>query len=92
MDIFDPTIGHQREPMAWAPRPKKLKGLRVGLVENTKFNSDVLLKKIGARLEKLHGVTVVGMKRKKSSSSSVTDADIADFKTKADFIVAGIGD
>jgi hypothetical protein len=92
MDIFDPTLGHEYEPVDWVPRPRQLKGLRVGLVENTKFNSDVLLKKIGARLEERHGMTVIGMKRKRNSSASVTDADIVDFKTKADFIIAGIGD
>jgi len=92
MDIFDPTLGHEHEPIDWVPRPTQLKGLRVGLVENTKFNSDVLLKKIGARLETQYGMTVAGMKRKRNSSASVTDADIADFKTRADFVVAGVGD
>ena len=92
MELFDPTIGHQKEPIVYPPRPAKLDGLRVGLVENTKFNSDKLLLKIAERLKARHGMTMVKMARKKSSGSAVYDHDIAEFKTKADWVLAGIGD
>jgi hypothetical protein len=92
MEIFDPTIGHDREPIAYAPRPRKLERLRVGLVENTKFNSDVLLLKIAERLKARHGMDMVKLARKKSASATVYESDIAEFKDKADFVIAGIGD
>ena len=92
IDIFDPTTAHGREPIAYAPRPAKLDGLRVGLVENTKFNSDKLLLKIAERLKARYGMRMVKMARKKSSGSAVYDHDIAEFKTKADWVLAGIGD
>jgi len=92
MELFDPTIGHQREAIAYAPRPGSLKGLRVGLVENTKFNSDKLLLKIADRLKARYGTTMVKMARKKSSGSAVYDHDVAEFKTGADVVIAGVGD
>ena len=92
MELFDPTIGHQQEPIVYPPRPAKLDGLRVGLVENTKFNSDKLLLKITERLKARYGMRMVKMARKKSSGSAVYDHDIAEFKTKADWVLAGIGD
>ena len=92
MEIFDPTTAHEAEPIAYAPRPRKLQGLRVGLVENTKFNSDKLLLKIAERLKARYGMQMVKMARKKSSGSAVYDHDIGEFKTKADWVIAGIGD
>ena len=42
-EILDPTVEPRRQPLTYVPRPDSLKGKRVGLVENTKFNSDRLL-------------------------------------------------
>lgn len=92
MEIFDPTTSQTREPFTYAPRPKHLKGLKVGLVENTKHNSDVLLLKIAERLKERFGMEMVLIHRKKSSGDHVTDNVIMDLKEKADFVIAGIGD
>ncbi len=92
MDLFDPTIATEQRGIDYAPRPKSLTGLKVGLVENTKFNSEVLLKKLGDRLQKQFGMTVVHLAHKKSSGSAVYPKDVTEFKTKADFVVAGVGD
>ena len=51
MKLFDPTSqagGARRSKLA--PRPAELAGLRLGLVDNTKFNSDTLLHKLAERL------------------------------------------
>ena len=45
----------------------------MGLVENTKFNSDVILTKLGERLAREHGMTVSRMIRKRSPSHAVTE-------------------
>jgi hypothetical protein len=92
MDLFDPTIATERSGIDFAARPKSLRGLKVGLVENTKFNSEVLLKKLGERLQQQYGMTVVHLAHKKSSGSPVYPKDVAELKTKADFVVAGVGD
>ncbi len=92
MELFDPTISPVREPISYVPRPKELNGLSLGLIDNTKHNSDVLLLKIANRLEDRFGMQMVLLNRKKSASDHVTDEAIADFKKKADFVIAGIGD
>jgi len=92
-DLFDPTAGQAgEERIAWPPRPQQFKGLRVGLVENTKFNAEKILKKIATRLERDHGMTMVHLAHKQSAGHGVEEADIAEFKTKADFVIAGVGD
>ena len=47
IEILDPTVEPKKQPLTYVPRPDSLKGKRIGLVENTKFNSDRLLLKIG---------------------------------------------
>lgn len=92
-ELFDPTgAAPAKEDITFAPRPTKLEGLRVGLVENTKFNSDVILQKLGERLEKQYGMSVVGMDVKQSPAHGVGESAIKEFKTKADFVIAGVGD
>jgi hypothetical protein len=92
MEVFDPTTPPVKESISYAPRPKDLNGLRVGLIENTKHNSDVLLLKIVERLKERFGMEMVLLNRKKSASDHVTDVVIEDLKKKADFVIAGIGD
>jgi len=90
--IFDPTISSVKKKTSFVPRPKNLKGLKIGLVENTKHNSDALLLKIAERLVKKFQMEMVRMHRKQSSSDYVTDEGIADLKRSVDFVLAGIGD
>ena len=92
MEIIDPTIPPVKESISYTPRPKDLNGLRVGLIENTKHNSDVLLLKIVERLKEQFGMEMVLINRKKSAADHVTDNVIMDLKEKADFVIAGIGD
>jgi hypothetical protein len=92
MRMFDPTAPPEARTVALAPRPAALRGIRIGLVENTKFNSDTLLRKLGERLERRHGMTVVTMSRKRSPSHEVDDRAIADLKARVDVAISGVGD
>ena len=92
MKLFDPTAPPAPNPVGLAPRPGDLTGLRVGLVENTKFNSDALLLKLAERLGRDHGIIVALMARKRSPSHEVDEAAIAELKHRTDFVVSGIGD
>ena len=90
--IFDPTIEAKGRKINYAPRPKSLAGLRVGLVDNSKHNSDQLLKRIAALLESEHGVKTHLMRRKSSAGVPPSDEIVAEFKNACDFVVAGVGD
>ena len=92
MKIFDPTSTPRERRVALAPRPRDLRGLRVGLVENTKFNSDTILRKLGERLAREHQMTVSRMIRKRSPSHGVTEEAADDLRRISDVIVSGVGD
>ena len=92
--VFDPTVMPISEStsFAYAPRPRSLQGLRVGLVENTKFNSEAILRKIAERLAARYQVSMTHLEHKKSSGHSVTPEAITLLQQQADFALAGIGD
>ena len=92
MKLFDPTTPPAERAITLAPRLGDLRGLRVGLVENTKFNSDAMLARLGERLAREHGVTVSRMIRKRSPSHAVTEEAADALRRISDFVVSGVGD
>jgi len=91
--VFDPTVSPVTPvTFSYTPRPRSLRGLRVGLVENTKFNSEVILRKIAERLATQYQISMAHLDHKKSSGHSVTPAAITLLQQKADFVLAGVGD
>jgi hypothetical protein len=92
MKLIDPTAAPVARTVHLAPRPADLRGLRLGLVENTKFNADTLLLKLAERLRDRHGLTVTHMARKRSASHEVDEAAIATLKGRSDVVISGIGD
>ncbi len=90
--MFDPTAAPVSPTVSLAPRPADLRGLRIGLVENTKFNADTLLLKLAERLGRDYGMTVAHMARKRSPSHEVDERAIAELKRRADFVISGVGD
>jgi hypothetical protein len=90
--LFDPTAAPVSREVKIAPRPLRLDGLRIGLVENTKFNSDVLLRRLADRLGRRHGMTLARMVRKRSPSHEVDGAALEALRAQSDFVVSGIGD
>ncbi len=92
VQILDPTTEVSGRRIAYVPRPKSLHGLRVGLIDNTKHNSDQLLMRIAGILEKEHGTTSHVIRRKKSSGAAPHAEIIEEYKANCDVIVAGVGD
>jgi hypothetical protein len=91
-ELFDPTAPPVARDVRLAPRPSRLEGLRIGLVENTKFNADALLLRLAERLGRRHGMTLAHTARKRSPSHEVDEAAIHLLKARSDFVVSGIGD
>ena len=92
MKLIDPTAAPVTREVRLAPRPTELRGLRLGLVENTKFNSDTLLLKLADRLRDRHGITMAHLARKRSPSHEVEETAIAALKAQSDIVISGIGD
>ena len=92
IQIYDPTTETTGRRIAYAPRPKSLKGLRIGLVDNTKHNSDQLLLRIAALLERDHGAKTHVIRKKRSAGAAPSSEMIEEYKNNCDVVVAGIGD
>ena len=92
VQIYDPTTEVKGRHIAYKPRPRSLAGLRIGLVDNTKHNSDQLLLRIAALLERDHGAKTHIMRRKHSAGAAPHAEIIEEFKGNCDVVIAGVGD
>ncbi len=92
VQIYDPTIEAKSRHIDFVARPESLAGLRVGLVDNSKFNSDQLLERIAQILEREHGAKTHLMRRKRTAGIPASPEIIAEFKANCDVVVAGVGD
>jgi hypothetical protein len=92
IQIYDPTIGAAGRSISFVARPQSLAGLRIGLVDNTKHNSDQLLLRIAALLESKHGAKAHLIRKKKSAGAAPHREIVEEFKANCDVIVAGVGD
>ena len=92
IEILDPTVEPKKQPLTYVPRPDSLKGKRIGLVENTKFNSDRLLQKVGDILVGDYGAAGTRMWRKQNSSVPAHREIIEELRETCEVMVAGIGD
>jgi len=92
IQIYEPTTEVTGRRIAFAPRPKSLEGLRIGLVDNTKHNSDQLLLRIAGLLERDYGAKAHVIRKKKSAGAAPHAEIITELKASCDVIVAGVGD
>jgi hypothetical protein len=90
--VLDPTNEPVKTSFRKARRPETLKGLRLGLIDNGKKNSDYLVKKISDRLRSLHGIGGDILVRKPSPSHAIPGDMAETLADKVDLVVAGIGD
>jgi hypothetical protein len=93
VEIYDPTPEPRKSRrIEYAPRPKSLAGLRIGLVDNSKHNSDQLLIRIAGLLERDYGAKAHIIRRKRTAGIPASPEIIAEFKDACDVVVAGVGD
>lgn len=90
--VFDPTEGPTGGEFKPAPRPAGLAGLTVGILENGKRNSDVLLRHLAALLRDEAGVGEVLTVRKASAYRPAPDGELDRLAAKCRAVVTGIGD
>jgi hypothetical protein len=89
---FDPRGVVETEPLALAPRAGALDGLRLGVLDNTKWNAGRLLRKTVARLHGEFSFAAVNYYRKESFSKDADPALIAAIAADNDIVVTAIGD
>jgi hypothetical protein len=92
IELLDPKVETQASPITYVDRPRSLEGKRVALIENTKFNSDKLLARIGEILKSDYGAAGWTMFRKHNSSVPAHDEIVQEVRKTCDVVVAGVGD
>ena len=92
LTVFDPRGRVDAERVELASRPAALQGLRLGILDNTKWNANRLLRKTAALLESEDGIGPVSYYKKESFSKVADPALIAEIAANNDIVLTAIGD
>lgn len=92
MTILVPTNDVQATHAERADRPASLRGLRLGVLDNGKPNSDRLLDLLSATLVEKFGVRVVTSARKPAIGRLAPSDMVEELIASSDVIVTGVGD
>ena len=90
--VFDPRGVVEAARSAPAPRVRDLAGLRLGVLDNTKWNAGRLLRKTAARLGEEAALAAVNYYRKESFSKDADPALLAQIAAANDIVLTAIGD
>ena len=91
--LVDPT-GHNLNTAGLhiSPRPSDLRGKRLGLLDNTKANSEVILRKIADILDAKYEFSEIYYTKKHSSNLPPKPEVLSNLHLYADIVIAGVGD
>ena len=91
--LVDPT-GHRTNEVGLriSTRPSDLRGKRLGLLDNTKANAEIILRKIADMLNTKYEFSEIYYARKHSSNLPPKPEILSDLHREADIVIAGVGD
>ena len=93
VQLVDPTgVDPGGRSLTLAPRPVDLRGKRLGLLDNSKVNSDVILRAIAQFLTEEFEFADVFYTKKHSASLPPRPKVLEDLHRHADIVIAGVGD
>lgn len=90
--VYDPRGVVEAEARPAAPRVAALKGLRLAVLDNTKWNANRLLRRTSERLAAEAGFAEVNYYRKESFSKVAAPEVIAEIVSNNDVVLTAIGD
>ena len=91
--LVDPTGGDTAPPpFSLAPRPRQLRGKRLGLLNNSKSGSEAILRAIAAILDEEFQWSEVFHVTKHSASLPPKPEVLQALHHHADVVIAGVGD
>jgi hypothetical protein len=90
--VYDPrgTVDAQEKPIA--RRVDTLEGLRLGVLDNTKWNANKLLRHVRDELAQAHRLAGANYYRKESFSRFADPALLARIRAENDVVVTAIAD
>jgi hypothetical protein len=89
--VFDPRGRVEALRVAPAPRVAALAGLRLGVLDNTKWNANRLLRQTAARLGDA-GLAAVNYYKKESFAKAADPTLLAQIAADNDIVLTAIGD
>ena len=90
--VLDPTIEPEEGGLELASRADSLEGKVVGLLDNSKPNSDKILLYVGGILRDRYGAAELVIASKDDSSTSAPPEILDQLVQRCHFAVTGIGD
>ncbi len=92
LELLDPIQRPEPLPTELAPRLTGLSGIRLGLLENSKDNSDRLLDFVGEILQEQYGVGELVRRSKHSAYEPARPGVYDEIAASSDAVVTGVGD
>jgi hypothetical protein len=92
IQVYDPRGVVGAEQKAIAARVTALDGLRLGILDNTKWNANKLLRELRDQLQAAHPLAAVHYYRKESFSKFAAPELIEEIRRDNDIVVTAIGD
>ena len=90
--VYDPRGVVGAEKKAIAARVRSLDGLRLGILDNTKWNANKLLRELRDQLQAAHALAAVNYYRKESFAAAAAPALLAEIAAQNDIVLTAIGD
>lgn len=90
--LLDPTAKPQDEVKPMAARHRELRGKRLGILDNTKSNADVLMLRMAELLQASYGVDDVVHRRKAHAAIGAGEDLLDELASKCDMLLLGSGD
>jgi hypothetical protein len=92
LPVYDPRGVVDTAPLTMSTRVKKLQGLRLGLLDNTKWNANKLLRGLRDQLIQKHGFSEVNYYRKESFAAAAAPDLLDRIAAENDIVLTAIGD
>src|SRR5918996_5858078 len=91
--LLDPTgVDERTTDDTLAPRPESIRGLTIGLLDNTRVNATQLLQEIGDVLTSRYGVGSTRMYTKDYFGTPVKEELLRKVAEECDVVVTAVGD
>ncbi len=90
--LVNPTTQAIVAPFNGAPRLPTLAGTRLGIIDDSKRNADVLLEELAALLRTRYEIAEVKWHRKPSASRPADPAAIRELAESCDAVIVAVGD
>jgi hypothetical protein len=91
-EFLDPRGEMHVEEHRLAPRLPTLRGMRLGVLDNSKTNADRYLRMVADELTKRYGIAEWKMVTKPNLSQPALAENIVEVTSDVDFVITGIGD